>query len=180
LRDHLNDREVLAVGEVGLDFYYEHSPRDIQTKVFRNQLELAQEFNLPIEIHTRDAEKETIEMVKAFGGKIRGLVHCFSGSQWLADEALALGLNLSISGIVTFPKAEELRQVVKSIPLERIHVETDAPFLTPVPFRGKKNTPALVVHTAQKVAELHGISLEQLAQQVRENALQLFPKLHWH
>ena len=111
---------------------------------------------------------------------MRGLIHCFTGTQWLADEALKLGLNISISGVVTFKNASALRDVVKSLPLDRIHVETDSPFLTPVPFRGKKNTSAYVVHTAEKVAELKEISIDELAKITKENALKMFPKLVWN
>ncbi|MCB0411562.1 MAG: TatD family hydrolase [Bdellovibrionales bacterium] len=179
LRTHLKDQGIVAVGEIGLDFYYDNSPREVQSEAFRAQLQLAEEFSLPIEIHTRDAEKETIEILQEFGGRIRGVVHCFSGSPWLAEEALKLGLNLSFSGIVTFKKAEELRQICLQTPLDRMHVETDAPFLAPVPHRGQKNEPAFVTHTAELVAQLKGISLQQLSEQTKKNALKVFQRLDW-
>lgn len=179
MKAHLPRPEVVAVGEIGLDYYYENSPRNTQAQAFRRQLELAQEFQLPVEIHTRDAEADTIAILKEFHGQVRGLIHCFTGTQWLADECLQLGLNLSFSGVVTFKNAQALREVVKNVPLDRLHVETDAPFLTPVPFRGKKNTPALVVHTAEAVAELKQITVEQLATQTSLNARRIFTKLNW-
>ena len=179
LLENLDHQAVLAVGEIGLDFYYLNSDKDIQEKVFRRQIEIAVDKNLPIEIHTRDAEDETLKILNEFKGRVKGLVHCFSGSEKLMNDALMTGLNISISGIVTFKKAEELRRIVKLIPLDRIHIETDSPFLSPVPHRGKKNTPAYVVHVAEEVAKIYGISLEQLAKQTKENALKLFPKLIW-
>lgn len=177
LIDHLSEPEVVAVGEIGLDYYYDHSDRKVQQKVFRRQLEIAQNHNMPVEIHTRDAEPDTIKILKEFNGNIKGVIHCFSGSTYLAEEALKLGLDISISGIVTFKKAEELREIVKSLPLDRIHVETDSPFLAPIPHRGRKNTSAYVVHVAEKVAELKGVSLEALSLQTQKNALRVFNKI---
>ncbi len=170
-------KEVVAVGEIGLDYFYSHSPHDIQQAAFRRQLELAEQLKLPVEIHTRDAEEDTLEILREFKGRVTGLIHCFTGTQKLANGALDLGFDISISGVVTFKKAEELKAVVKSLPLDRIHVETDAPFLAPMPHRGKKNVPAFVVHTAQVVAELLGVSLEQLSEQTQANARRLFSKL---
>ena len=174
---NLSDERIVAVGEIGLDFYYNHSEHEQQMVSFQRQLEIAFEYGLPVEIHTRDAEKETIEILAEFGGKIRGVIHCFTGSQTLAEEALKLGLDISVSGVVTFKKAEELRKTISSVPLDRLHVETDAPFLAPMPHRGKKNQPSFVVHTAEKVAELKGVSLEKLSLQCRENCCGLFEKL---
>ncbi len=177
MRAHLADPRIVGVGEIGLDYYYSHSERAVQREVFRKQMAIAAEFNMPVEIHTRDAEADTAEILREFQGRVRGLLHCFTGTQWLADEGLALGYNISISGVVTFKNADVLRSVVKNIPLDRLHLETDAPFLAPVPHRGKKNEPALMVHTAQVVADLKGISLEQLARATNENARALFKKL---
>ena len=173
---NLHHREVVAVGEVGLDYYYKHSPVDVQKDVFKRQIELAIENNLPLEIHTRDAEEDTIKILELFQGRVRGLIHCFTGTQYLADEALKLGFNISISGVVTFKGASELRQVVESIPLDRLHIETDAPFLAPVPYRGKKNQPAYIVETAKKVAEIKQVSLEEMAKQVQKNTENLFSR----
>jgi len=179
LKQNLQHPQVVAVGEIGLDYYYENSPQDVQKEAFRRQLQLALDHDLPVEIHTRDAEEDTIQILKEFGGKIKGLVHCFTGTQWLANEALALGLNISISGVVTFKKADELREVCRNLPLDRMHVETDAPFLAPVPKRGSKNLPEYVVHTAEFVAQLKNISIDELADVTKKNALQIFPKLVW-
>jgi TatD DNase family protein len=170
---------VIAVGEIGLDYYYEHSPHEEQKAAFRAQLEIAARTNMPVQIHTRDADEDTIMIMKEFKGRVKGIIHCFTGTPLLAQEALDLGYNISISGVVTFKSAESLREIVRSLPLDRIHVETDSPFLAPIPMRGKKNTPAFVVHTAKIVAELKGISLEELAKVTRENALKMFPKIKW-
>ncbi len=180
ISQHGVSREVVAVGEIGLDYFYDHADRKVQRDAFRDQLSLAQELDLPVEIHTRDAEEDTVSILKEFEGKVRGVIHCFTGTQYLADEVLKLGYNISISGVVTFKNAAALRKVVESVPLDRIHVETDAPFLTPVPFRGKKNTSAYVVHTAEKVAELKSISLEELSRITKENALKMFKKVVWN
>ncbi len=168
---------VVAVGEIGLDYYYKNSEIDVQKKVFRRQLEIAQEYKLPVEIHTRDAEQDTIDILNEVSSTWTGVLHCFTGTQYLADEALKLGLDISVSGVVTFKSADSLREVIKTVPLDRLHVETDAPFLAPVPMRGKKNQPAFVVHTAAFLAGLKGVELEVLKQQVHLNNLRTFPKL---
>lgn len=170
---------VIAVGEIGLDYYYNQSPVDQQKEAFRQQLEIAKRNKMPVEIHTRDAEADTVEILNEFRGQVSGIIHCFTGSKWLAEKCLDLGYNISISGVVTFKNAKDLQDVVKYLPEDRIHVETDAPFLAPVPQRGKKNTPAFVIHTAQFVAQLKSMSLEKLCEQTRRNALQMFPKIVW-
>ena len=172
-------REVAAIGEIGLDYHYDSSPRDVQQEAFRAQLRIADRLGLPVEIHTRDAEADTVEILREFGGRVRGVLHCFTGSRWLADRALELGLDISISGVVTFKNAEDLRETVRAVPLDRLHVETDAPFLAPVPMRGKPNEPAFVVHTARAVADLKGISLEALRDATTANARRTFPKIQW-
>ena len=177
LRANVPKKEVVAVGEIGLDYHYDSSPRDEQKIAFRRQLQIADDLNMPIEIHTRDAEEDTIAILKEFGGRMRGIVHCFTGTMWLAKEALDLGLDISFSGVVTFKNAEPLREVVKYVPLDRIHVETDAPFLAPIPMRGKPNVPAFVVHTAKAVAGLKGLSETTLLDATLKNAARTFPKL---
>lgn len=179
IEQNATDPRVIAVGEIGLDYYYKQSPEDAQREAFRAQLDIAARLGLPVEIHTRDAEEDTVKILEEYRGRVNGIIHCFTGTQWLADRCLDLGFNISISGVVTFKNADALRDVVRSLPLDRIHVETDAPFLAPVPQRGKKNTPAFVVHTAKFVAELKGVTEEKLAEQTRLNALKLFPKLKW-
>lgn len=176
IRTHLNKKEVIAVGEIGLDYFYQHASREHQIHAFHEQLKIADEFQMPVEIHTRDAEEDTVKILQQYP-RVKGIIHCFTGTQWLADQCLELGYNISISGVVTFKNADPLRKIVQSIPLDRIHVETDAPFLAPVPKRGAKNTPAFVVHTAEVVAGLKNISMQQLADVTRENAERMFPKM---
>lgn len=179
IRKHAQEPSVIAVGEIGLDYYYNQSPQEEQKEAFRRQLDLAYELGLPVEIHTRDAEPDTVDIMNEFKGKVTGVIHCFTGTRWLAEKALDLGYNISFSGVVTFKNAEPLRETCKYVPLDRIHVETDAPFLAPVPMRGKKNTPAYVVHTASLVASLKSVSLEKLEEITNENARHLFPKIVW-
>jgi TatD DNase family protein len=178
IEENLHHPWVVAVGEIGLDYYYNHSEKAAQIDAFRQQMEIAARAKMPVEIHTRDAEEDTVMILKEFEGRVNGLIHCFTGSQWLADQSLKYGYNISISGVVTFKNAESLRDTVKTIPLDRIHVETDSPFLAPVPVRGQKCTPAFVVHTAKVVAGLKGVSEEQLAIQTRENLMRLMPKFN--
>ncbi|MBC7420171.1 MAG: TatD family hydrolase [Bdellovibrio sp.] len=178
LRANATNPRVVAIGEIGLDYHYNQSPKEEQIYAFREQLQIAADLDLPVEIHTRDAEEDTIHILKEFKGRVKGLIHCFTGTAWLAQEALDLGFNISISGVVTFKNAEDLRQIVKNIiPLDRIHVETDAPFLAPIPMRGRPNTSAYVVHTAQIVADLKNVSLQTLSEQTKKNAQNLFKKL---
>lgn len=173
--------EVVAIGEIGLDYYYDQSPRAEQIDAFEKQLEIAAALNLPVEIHTRDAEEDTIRILKNMNGRVKGLIHCFTGTEWLAKQALDIGFNISISGVVTFKSADSLRAIVKNvIPMDRIHVETDAPFLAPVPMRGRTNTSAYMVHTAKVVADLKGVSEEKLAEVTKQNAKNIFKKLIWN
>jgi len=167
---------VVAWGEIGLDFHYDNSPRAVQIEVFRRQLQLAREASLPVIIHTREAEDETIELLKSewAGSNLSGIMHCFSGSLRLAQAAIELGFLISFSGIVTFKKAEDLRATAKEVPLERLLIETDCPFLAPVPFRGKRNEPAYVVEVAGCLADIHGLGLEELAQITTANFAGLF------
>ncbi len=179
IRAHGSQAEVVAVGETGLDYYYnkEAHEHETQRSVFRAQLQLAHELGLPVEIHTRDAEPDTMQIIGEFKGRTRGLLHCFTGTWEMAKSGLDNGYHISISGVVTFKNADALRDVVRKVPLDSLHVETDAPFLAPVPHRGKKNQPAFVTHTAQMVADLKGVTLERLAEQLQLNAKSLFPKL---
>jgi TatD DNase family protein len=166
---------VVAYGEIGLDYHYDHSPREIQRQRFREQLRLARELRLPIIIHTREAQEDTITILKQEkAGEVGGVFHCFTGDAWLAKDALDLGFYLSFSGVITFQNATMLRDIVKTVPLDRILVETDSPYLTPVPHRGKRNEPAYVRHVAEKLAEIHGISVETVEQATSENTKRLF------
>lgn len=171
-----NSSRVIAWGEIGLDFHYDNSPRDIQGKVFQRQMKLAREAKLPVIIHTREAEDETIEILKSEtdDGGCSGVMHCFSGSSDLAKEALALGFYISFSGIITFKKAEDLRAIAREVPLDRLLIETDCPYLTPVPYRGKRNEPAYVVEVARCLAELRELSLDEVARITSTNFAKLF------
>ena len=171
--------KVVAIGETGLDFYYEHSPRAEQTASFRAHVAAARQTGLPLVVHTRDADDETIDLLRDEMGKgaFTGLIHCFTGGQRLADAAMEMGFYISVSGIATFKNAAALREVIRSVPLERLVVETDAPFLAPVPHRGKTNEPAFVVHTARMLAELKGVSESELAAATTENFFRLFTKV---
>ena len=169
---------VIGIGETGLDFYYQHSPRDRQTTVFRSHAEAARISKLPVIVHTRDADPETAQILVEEAGKgpLTGVIHCFSTGRQLAEKGVELGFMISISGIVTFKNAEPLRQIVRDLPLDHILVETDAPYLAPVPKRGKQNEPAFVVHTAAEVARLKGVSIEELARATTANFYRLFAK----
>src|SRR5689334_18359852 len=167
---------VIAWGEIGLDFHYDNSPRDVQIEVFRRQLRCAQDLDLPVIIHTREAEAETIDVLKSeySGAKRRGIFHCFSGSLELAKSALDLGFLISFSGILTFKKADELRAVAAYVPLDRILIETDCPFLSPAPYRGWRNEPAHVVEVARGLGQVHEMALEDIGQITADNFLKLF------
>lgn len=170
--------KVVGIGETGLDFYYEHSPRGEQAESFRAHIAASRQTGLPLIVHTRDADAETGDMLEDEYGKgaFPGVIHCFSTGRAMAERALALGLYISISGIVTFKAAEDLRSIVRDIPLDRLLVETDAPYLAPIPKRGKTNEPAFVAHTAAKVAELKGIGLAELEAATTDNFFRLFTK----
>jgi TatD DNase family protein len=170
--------KVVGIGETGLDFYYDHSPRDEQAESFRTHIAAARERGLPLIVHTRDADRETADILEEehAKGAFSGLIHCFSSGSEVARRALALGLYISISGIVTFKAAESLRTIVRVLPLYRLLVETDAPYLAPVHKRGKTNEPAFVAHTAAKVAELKGVSVAELEAATTENFFRLFTK----
>lgn len=178
LMDLADDPKVVAFGETGLDFFYDHSPRERQERAFRAHIRAAREMGLPLVIHTRDADEDMVRILtdEHQKGAFPGVIHCFSSGQALADAVLALGLYVSISGIVTFKTAEALRETVKTVPLDRLLVETDSPYLAPVPFRGKRNEPAYTANTAAKVAEIKGLDPETLAQATTENFFRLFSK----
>jgi TatD DNase family protein len=171
--------KVVAIGETGLDYYYEHAPRAPQQANFRSHIAAARQTGLPVIVHTREADDDTIEILRGEMGKgsFTGLIHCFTGTQRLADAALDLGLYISVSGIATFKNSAALRDVIKTVPMNRLLVETDAPYLAPVPHRGKTNEPAFVVHTATMLAELKGVSAGELATATTENFFRLFSKV---
>lgn len=173
LEDMAKNPKVVAIGEIGLDYYYEHSPREVQRMWFQRQMELADKLQLPIIVHSRDAAKETFDMIKASGLK-RGVVHCFSGSAEMAEKYVELGFLIGIGGTVTFKNARRPVEVASQIPLESILIETDAPYLTPVPHRGKRNDSTYLVHVAQKIADIKNVSLEEVATTTTKNAKSLF------
>ena len=169
-------KRVIAWGEIGLDFHYDHSPRGVQREVFGRQLRIARELSLPIIIHSREADDDTIAILREeLNGYDRaGVMHCFGGSLAMATSAIELGFFISFAGNLTFKKAEDLRKVASQLPLDRLLIETDCPYLSPVPFRGKRNEPARVVETAQRLAELHGKELEVIGRITSENFATLF------
>jgi TatD DNase family protein len=168
--------KVVAIGEAGLDFHYERSPRDAQRQSFRAHIEAARRTGLPLVIHSREAEDETAgileeEMAK---GPFSAVLHCFSSARSLAERGIALGCYVSFSGILTFKKSDELRAIARDLPIDRLLVETDAPYLAPTPYRGKRNEPAYVRHTAEVLAEVRGMALEEIAARTSDNFFRLF------
>ncbi|GAB6086085.1 TatD family hydrolase [Alkaliphilus crotonatoxidans] len=175
LRSLCQKEKVVAIGEIGLDYYYDHSPRDVQRRWFERQIQLAQAVKLPIIIHDRDAHQEVFDLLSKYNAGALGCVmHCYSGSVELAREYIKKGIYISLAGPVTFKNAKKTHQVAKEIPLEWLLVETDSPYLAPVPFRGKRNEPAYVRQVAETIAAAKGISLEEVAKQTTLNAKKLF------
>lgn len=173
LQKQLDNAKVVALGEIGLDYYWNKDPKDVQEKVFRRQMAIAREMRLPISIHTRDAMADTYAILKSeqFHG---GIMHSFSGDLEDMKRFLDLGMHISLSGVVTFKKAHALHEVAKHVPLERLLIETDAPYLAPVPYRGKQNEPAYVRYVAEYIALLRGCLVEEVAQATTRNAKELF------
>ena len=164
-----------ALGEIGLDYHYDFTPRDVQQQVFRAQIRLARELDLPIVIHTREADEDTIAVLREEGGgEVRGVLHCFTGTAALAAAGLDLGFYISLAGIITFPKATALREAIADVPLDRLLTETDSPYLAPVPHRGKRNEPAYLARVVATLAELRGVAAADLAAQTAANFHALF------
>jgi TatD DNase family protein len=170
LRGLAREKRIVAIGEIGLDFHYDHSPRDVQREAFRRQVRLARDVGLPVIVHTREADDETAALLEEEGAaEAGGVIHCFTGGANLARRALSLGFFLSFSGIVAFPRSQEIQEVARTMPLDRLLVETDAPFLAPPPYRGRRNEPAFVVEVTRKVAALRGAAIEAVGQAARDN-----------
>jgi TatD DNase family protein len=172
-------RKIIGIGEAGLDYFYDRAPHDIQEEVFRRQIRIARLAGLPICIHTRDADEDTLRILKDEqdeGGRFDFLLHCFSSGRALAEAAIQIGGHVSFSGILTFPKSQELRSIAADLPADRLLVETDSPYLAPVPFRGKRNEPAHVAHTAKVLAETRGVTPEAIAELTTSNFYRLFKK----
>src|SRR5687768_16708337 len=167
---------VVALGEIGLDFHYDNSPRDVQRGVFARQLRLARELRQPVIIHSREADAETVEIIRGEWSEsgLGCVMHCFGGSVWMAERVIEMGCHVSFAGNVTFKKADALREAARVVPLERLLVETDCPFLSPVPLRGRRNEPAHVVETARFLADLRGVTVEELGRATSENFFRLF------
>lgn len=172
-----SSKKVIGWGEIGLDYYYDHSPRDKQREVFIRQIRIAKELNLPIIIHSRDADDETVEILTQecsypeFRG---GIMHCFGGTPLMAEDLMKIGFMISFAGNVTFKKAENLRDSARIVPLDKLLIETDCPYLTPIPFRGKRNEPMFVAETAKFLADLYEIDTEKLAKQTSKNFCEFF------
>jgi len=175
LRRLAQEPKVVGLGETGLDFYYEYSPREAQQRHFRAFIQLALELDLPLSMHVREAYAEAADILRQEGGgRVRGVMHCFTGTAPEAEVLLALGLSLSFSGIVTFKNAQDLRAVVPLVPMDRLLIETDCPYLAPVPYRGRRNEPAYVSQVAATIAQLKAVSLEEVAQATWRNTARLF------
>ena len=175
LRSMLGKRKAVALGEIGLDYYYDFSPRDLQKRILSQQLDLAYELNLPVILHVRDAHGDMMDLLRARGEKLpRGVLHCFSGSAESAAEYVKLGFYISFAGPVTFKNADKLLLAAQSVPEDRILIETDSPYLAPVPMRGKRNDPSLVRYVCTKMAELRGIEEEEMSELTLRNALRFF------
>ena len=170
--------KVVGIGETGLDYFYEHSPREAQKKNFIQHIEAARRSKLPLIVHTRDADDDTADMLESEyqAGAYTGLIHCFTAGEELAKRMLDIGFYISVSGIATFKSAQSLRDIIKTVPLDRLLVETDAPWLAPTPHRGKRNEPAFVKHTAEMLAELKGVRLEEIEETTTQNFFRLFTK----
>ena len=166
--------KVVAVGEIGLDYYWDNESHDVQKKWFIKQLELAREMDLPVIIHSRDAAADTLEIMKEHAKGLRGVIHCFSYSIELAREYVKMGFHIGIGGVVTFKNGRKLKEIAAEIPLDRILLETDCPYLAPVPFRGKRNDSSYISYVAQEIAELKGISYEEVVAKTEQNGKELF------
>ena len=169
---------VIGIGETGLDYYYEHSPRKEQQYCFRQHIEASRRTGLPLIVHSRDADEDTVAILQEEYAKapFTGLIHCFSSTKYLAEESVKIGFSISLSGIITFKKSQELRDIAAALPLESLLVETDAPYLAPVPHRGKPNEPAFTLHVAETLAEIKGCSLDEVKRVTTDNFFRLFTK----
>jgi TatD DNase family protein len=174
LRKLSENPKVVAVGEIGLDYYRNLSSRDAQKKAFEAQLFLAEELGLPVVIHGREAHADTLEMLSKFKGRIKGIMHCFSGSREMAEQCIKSDFYISFAGPVTFPNSHKLHEIVKGIDLNKILLETDSPWLAPQEMRGKRNEPAFLLFIGKKIAKLKGISVDELAEATTENAKEIF------
>lgn len=174
LKEQCKKEKVVAIGEIGLDYYWDNESHDIQKKWFIRQLELARELDLPVIIHSRDAAADTLEIMKEYAQGLRGVIHCFSYSKELAREYLKMGFHIGVGGVVTFKNGKKLKEIVEEIPIDRILLETDCPYLAPAPFRGKRNSSLYIPYIAQEIANLKGISYEEVVARTQQNGKKLF------
>ena len=174
IREYSKSDKIVAIGEIGLDYYWDKSFNELQQEVFIKQIKLANELNLPIDIHDREAHKDTFDILKEHNKSSKAIMHCFSGSVEFARECVKEGWYLALGGVVTFKNAVKMKEVAKEIPLEKLLVETDCPYLTPVPYRGKENQPAYVKFVAEEIAKIKGITFDEVASQTTQNAKEVF------
>lgn len=174
LKAECQKEKVVAVGEIGLDYYWDHESHELQKKWFLRQLELARELELPVIIHSRDAAEDTMKMMKEHAVGLRGVIHCFSYSKEMAEEYVKMGFHIGVGGVVTFKNGKKLKEVVEAIPLERILLETDCPYLAPEPYRGKRNSSLYLPQIAQAIADIKGVTYEEVVTQTEQNAKILF------
>ena len=174
IKEYSKNPKIVAIGEIGLDYYWDKSFNDLQKEVFIKQIKLANELSLPISIHDREAHKDTFDILKEYNNGSKIVMHCFSGSVEFAKECIKEGWYIALGGVVTFKNAIKMKEVAKEIPLEKLLLETDAPYLTPVPYRGKENQPAYTKFTAQEIADIRGISLEEIDKATTENTYKVF------
>jgi TatD DNase family protein len=174
LKEQCRKEKVVAIGEIGLDYYWDNESHDIQKKWFVRQLELARELDLPVIIHSRDAAEDTLKIMKEYAQGLRGVIHCFSYSKELAEEYVKMGFHIGIGGVVTFKNGKKLKEVAEVVPLEKILLETDCPYLAPEPYRGKRNSSLYIPHIAQAIADIKGITYEEVVAQTEQNGKLLF------
>lgn len=172
-KDLAQEARVLAIGEIGFDFHYDNSPRKIQEEAFRVQMDLAKDLDLPVLIHMREATKETLEVLKAYQGQVRGIIHCYSEGWEEAKKFLDLGYLLGLGGVVTFKRSDATREVARKVPLDLLVLETDAPYLSPEPYRGRRNEPAYTNFVAEKIADLRSMDKDSIGQVTMANTLEL-------
>ena len=174
MKSQCQKEKVVAVGEIGLDYYWDNEAHDVQKKWFIRQLELARELDLPVIVHSRDAAEDTLKIMKEYGQGLRGVIHCFSYSKELAREYVKMGFHIGVGGVVTFKNGKKLKEIVEEIPLERILLETDCPYLAPVPFRGKRNSSLYIPYIVEEIANIKGITYEEVVAQTEQNGKMLF------
>lgn len=169
-----NNPKIIGIGEIGLDYYWDKTYKDLQKEVFIKQIEFANQMNLPLNIHSREAHQDTLEILKKYNKNSTAILHCFSGSLEFAKECIKEGIYIALGGVVTFKNAQKAKEVAQNIPLEYLLLETDDPYLAPVPYRGKENQPLYVTYVAEEIAKLRGITYEEVCKSTTENALKIF------